>query len=170
MSVYIKGMEMPKVPTRVIIFADGRVEDEDDSAYKYSAIPVPDHGRLIDADKLGIREQEKQAYEVYLQEKSEFFIEEPIIEYHRGYLEGLTHASGHVRFAPTIIPASEEDRECEYVTPPQTRGDSIRAKSDEKLANFLVECCGCPPDLVDREYCGTVGCLKCWLNWLQKEC
>ena len=54
--------------------------------------------------------------------------------------------------------------------PPQTRGDSIRAKSDEKLANFLVECCGCPPDLVDREYCGAVGCLKCWLNWLKKEC
>lgn len=53
--------------------------------------------------------------------------------------------------------------------PSQTRGDSIRAKSDEKLANFLVECCGCPPDLVDREYCGAVGCSKCWLNWLKKE-
>lgn len=51
-GLYIKGMEMPKVPTRFIIFADGRVEDEDDSAYKYSAVPVPDHGRLIDADAL----------------------------------------------------------------------------------------------------------------------
>lgn len=28
MGIYIKGMEMPKVPTRFIIFADGRVEDE----------------------------------------------------------------------------------------------------------------------------------------------
>lgn len=72
------------------------------------APPVP-HGRLIDADKLGIRDAEKQAYEAYLREKGEDFIEEPIIEYHRGYLEGLTHASGLVRFAPTIIPASKEE-------------------------------------------------------------
>ena len=50
MSILIKGMEMPKVPTRVIIFADGRVEDEDDSAYKYSAVPVPPHGDLTDRD------------------------------------------------------------------------------------------------------------------------
>lgn len=50
MSVLIKGMEMPKVPTRVIIFADGRVEDEDDSAYKYSAVHVPPHGNLTDRD------------------------------------------------------------------------------------------------------------------------
>lgn len=107
-GIYISGMEMPKVPTRFIIFADGRVEDEDDSAYKYSAAPVTDHGRLIDADKLGIRDAEKQAYEAYLREKGEDFIEEPIIEYHRGYLEGLTHASGRVRFAPTIIPADKD--------------------------------------------------------------
>lgn len=52
MSVLIKGMEMPKVPTRFIIFADGRVEDEDDSAYKYSAVPVPPHGRLGDLDRI----------------------------------------------------------------------------------------------------------------------
>lgn len=52
MSVLIKGMEMPTVPTRFIIFADGRVEDEDDSAYKYSAVPVPPHGRLGDLDRI----------------------------------------------------------------------------------------------------------------------
>lgn len=98
---------MPKVPTRFIIFADGRVEDEDDSAYKYSAVSVPPHGRLIDADKLGIRDAEKQAYEAYLRERGEDFIEEPLLEYLRGRSEGLTQASGHVRFAPTIIPASE---------------------------------------------------------------
>lgn len=43
MGIYIKGIEIPKVPTRFIIFADGRVEDEDDSAYKYSAVSVPPH-------------------------------------------------------------------------------------------------------------------------------
>ena len=51
-GVYIKGMAMPKVPTRLVIFADGRVEDEDDSAYKYSAVPVPPHGRLGDLDRI----------------------------------------------------------------------------------------------------------------------
>lgn len=61
MGIYIKGMEMPKVPTRFIIFADGRVEDEDDLAYKYSAVPVPPHGRLIDADALVKMFKEKAA-------------------------------------------------------------------------------------------------------------
>ena len=50
-GIYIRGLEIPKVPTLFIIFSDGRVENEDDSAYKYSAIPVPDHGDLIDRDK-----------------------------------------------------------------------------------------------------------------------
>ena len=58
-GVYIKGLEIPKVPTRFIVFSDGRIENEDDAAYKYTAIPVPDHGRLIDADKL-IDRLEKQ--------------------------------------------------------------------------------------------------------------
>lgn len=52
MGIYIKGMEIPKVPTRFIIFADGRVEDEDDSAYKYSAVSVPAHGKLGDLNAL----------------------------------------------------------------------------------------------------------------------
>ena len=71
------------------------------------AVPVPPHGRLIDADALGIRDAEKQAYEAYLREKGEFFTEEPLLEYMRGRLEGLTDACGRVRFAPTIIPAEE---------------------------------------------------------------
>lgn len=51
-GVYIKGLEIPKVPTRFIIFSDGRVEEENDTAYKYSAVPVSDHGRLGDLDEL----------------------------------------------------------------------------------------------------------------------
>lgn len=74
----------------------------------HEIISVPPHGRLIDADKLGIRDAEKQAYEAYLQEKCEDFIEEPLLEYLRGRSGGLTQASSYVRFAPTIIPASEE--------------------------------------------------------------
>lgn len=61
-GIYIRGLEMPKVPTRFIIFADGRVEDEDDSAYKYSAVPVPDHGRLFDADALADRLEKDRTF------------------------------------------------------------------------------------------------------------
>lgn len=49
-GVYIK-MPMPTVPQTVIIYPDGTVADVYDGE-KYKAIPVPDHGRLIDADSL----------------------------------------------------------------------------------------------------------------------
>lgn len=120
MSIYIPGMEVPKncdccdfmtvegeygEPTcpfgRIIRCASEMQPD-------CPLVPVPEHGRLVDADKLGIRDAEKQAYEAYLREKGEFFVEEPLLEYMRGRLEGLTDASGRVRFAPTIIPASKE--------------------------------------------------------------
>lgn len=69
MSVYIKGMEMPKEGfVEVLIRADGTVQQTgqsrriDGSDYYtpyigetpivYSAISVPPHGRLIDADTL----------------------------------------------------------------------------------------------------------------------
>lgn len=112
MGVYIKGMEMPKEAGKYRIEFDQcgnpyLMSDNGDGGI-WHINPVPTHGRLIDADKLRIRDAEKQAYEAYLREKGEDFIEEPLLEYKRGYLEGLTHASGFVRFAPTIIPAEEE--------------------------------------------------------------
>ena len=164
MGIYIKGMEMPTSCRECPL-------EQGDSGYRWCGaiqkvkstwdyreylpdwcplVPVPDHGRLGDLDAL--------------YKKMEHYSDN---EGATGYQDDTFICRDSVLFAiedaPTIIPASE------YVTPPQTRGGSIRAKSDEKLANFLVECCGCPPDLVDREYCGAVGCSKCWLNWLQKE-
>ena len=68
MSILIKGMEMPKdgAFVEVLIWADGHVTQTGDSFlaengrhyyqpcdWKYfSAVPVPPHGRLIDADVL----------------------------------------------------------------------------------------------------------------------
>ena len=57
MSVYIHGMEMPKTGYEdVRIFADGSVTatSHNPPYYRtdYRAVPVPDHGRLIDADAL----------------------------------------------------------------------------------------------------------------------
>lgn len=83
MGLYIKGMEMPtgNNAVSIIIFPNGKVSLAHDHRFaEYAeAVPVPPHGRLIDADALvrdnGIKEI-PEYYEV-------------------------------VRDAPTIIPAEE---------------------------------------------------------------
>lgn len=52
MSILIKGMEMPtkKNGAVLIIYPNGKCAFEDDNAYQ--AVPVPPHGRLIDADAI----------------------------------------------------------------------------------------------------------------------
>jgi len=86
MGVYI-DMEMPKVGGKIItIYADGRVLYDGDYI---KAVPVPPHGRLIDADAL-LRHWEELAYS-------------------GGDCE-LYSCMGDIRDAPTIIPASEEGK------------------------------------------------------------
>ena len=50
MGIYITGMKMPKEGCyhRICIYPDGAVPVEGEM---YEAVPVPPHGRLIDADK-----------------------------------------------------------------------------------------------------------------------
>ena len=77
MSLLIKGMEMPKdiEPELVIEFADGIDGKRYAMLYHYrhggltewlEAIPVPPHGRLIDADALleSIKEAKKKQPEI----------------------------------------------------------------------------------------------------------
>ena len=61
MGVYIKGMEMPTDhPLWIVVHSDGTVEANEVSAsrpvgwqtLRNAAVPVPPHGRLIDADAL----------------------------------------------------------------------------------------------------------------------
>jgi hypothetical protein len=55
MGIYINGMEMPKTyPVTVTIYPDGRVLSETVGAKDIhgEAVPVPPHGRLVDADAL----------------------------------------------------------------------------------------------------------------------
>ena len=54
MSVLIKGMEMPtkRNGAVLIIYHDGKCAFEDGTEYKAEQLPL--HGRLIDADALGI--------------------------------------------------------------------------------------------------------------------
>ena len=58
-GIYISGMEMPKSENVVIlinpsggVWMIGDMPNEDTYLVKAKAIPVPDHGRLIDADAL----------------------------------------------------------------------------------------------------------------------
>jgi hypothetical protein len=57
MGVYINGMEMPceeAEPLRIELYADGTVLviKAQDDFYEFKAVPVPPHGRCIDADAL----------------------------------------------------------------------------------------------------------------------
>lgn len=55
MSVLVKGMEMPDKATTIVIFPEGKArvfrQDIDHDEW-LTAIEVPKHGRLIDADAL----------------------------------------------------------------------------------------------------------------------
>lgn len=52
-GIYLPGMEMPTIEPLILkINPDGSVSTTWKNGYKkYAAIPIPDHGRLIDADK-----------------------------------------------------------------------------------------------------------------------
>lgn len=54
MSLYIKGLDMPQTPKRIIIYPDGTIIDGDKKGTKIlkaKAIEIPTpHGRLIDGD------------------------------------------------------------------------------------------------------------------------
>lgn len=78
MGLYIKGMEMPKEGCHhmICIYADGTVST---GGRVYKAVPVPPHGRLIDADALTFEDD------------------------YYGWRDKKV-----VNAAPTIIPASED--------------------------------------------------------------
>lgn len=56
MGVYIKDMEMPKGFEMLVVFSDGTVHKclpgMREHVEKGTAVPIPTHGRLIDADAL----------------------------------------------------------------------------------------------------------------------
>lgn len=93
MGIYIKGMEMPTEDKEIIvrISSDGTVMTEYASPIPWAkAVPVPEHGRLIDADALT-----KVSSPRY----------------------GLVNV-GQIDNAPTIIPASEDGAKAEEDTEP----------------------------------------------------
>lgn len=107
MGVYIKGVEMPTNGEILCIniHPDGKVCIALDLECKQiaTAVPVPPHGRLIDADALDIYRREEQAWHDYEQN--------PDNEYLEGVKDGLHEAAKQLSVAPTIIPAEEAPAE-----------------------------------------------------------
>ena len=99
MSVYIRGMEMPTdAPVIIKICPDGSVSRVHEGVVA-TAIPVPDHGRLIDADAL-----------------TEVIISQQDDDYNKTHQAGswaraFVCMEEYINIAPTIIPASKEDGE-----------------------------------------------------------
>lgn len=58
----------------------------------------------------------------------------------------------------------------EYVAPPMTHGDKLRAKNDAELAQWIAGIYpDCPPGFSPAPLgCDDV-CAECWLEWLRQE-
>ena len=98
-GVFINGMDMPRnEPMLVKINPDGSVSTTAKNGYrKYEAIPVPDHGRLIDADALRC-----------LYDPHDYGLDgEQADEYDR-YHVSLPVIRQNIDDMPTIIPADKE--------------------------------------------------------------
>lgn len=102
MSILIKGMEMPKDrPQLLWVYPNGKalpVQSDVDPCKELQAVPVPAHGRLIDADALLMRINH-EVMEAYMD--GACYGVHPNQEYL--YLLGEI-----IDDAPTVIPASDE--------------------------------------------------------------
>ena len=89
MSVLIEGMEMPKDGCHhmICIYADGTVST---GGRVYMAVPVPPHGRLIDADAV-----ERNLVKMQMAQKD-------VVGH------GIRKSRAIVRDMPTIIPADKD--------------------------------------------------------------
>ena len=91
-GVYIKGMEMPKDrPQLLWVYPNGKaltVQSDVDPWKELQAVPIPEHGRVIDADKIGLTN-----FEIILCQKG------------NPYKNALEMLLKKIENAPTIIPA-----------------------------------------------------------------
>ena len=104
MSIFIKGLEMPKVGAKIItIYADGQVLY--DGGY-VKAVPVPAHGRL--KRRIVYRGEVYNALEAARINSLDGILTDP---YKEGFHDGLKRAiqilANQVEDAPTIIPVEE---------------------------------------------------------------
>ena len=107
-GIYIPGMEMPPCHFKTsecyhvhgswVVYPDGTSKLHimvDSYDYTVDVVPVPDHGRLIDADAL-IEAMARML---------PWAIVDPTAN---AFLDGLSAAYGAIQSAPAIIPADKE--------------------------------------------------------------
>ena len=104
MSIIINGMEMPtgNNAVSIIIFPNGKVSLAHDHRFaEYAeAVPVPKHGRLIDADALVSKIQKA------LDAQGDSWLKSPVRMAERAMRVADFR---QIKNAPTIIPASFEN-------------------------------------------------------------
>ena len=96
-GIYIKDMEIPKGDSMIVaIRPDGMIEDVM-GCYVGKAVPVPPHGRLIDADAL----RQTMYHEA-------FETDSPLQKWESGCWIRYKMFERMEEAAPTIIPAEEK--------------------------------------------------------------
>ena len=163
-GIYISGMEMPKTccycplmgydPDREwndsmartgahICVLTGALIDNTKREGHCPLVPVPDHGRIIDADAL-TGQMERNLWAIEDKAEKELGFNETL---RRGMQYGHAVCVDAVNAAPTISPADNEVVSVNNALPfddrnvnwkPLTKVDSIRSMTDEELANQLV--------------------------------
>jgi hypothetical protein len=97
-GIYIPGMKMPKAGDCIVVYPDGEVWGGGKCIG--TAIELPPHGRLIDADALKIYQMEENVRADG--DPNEY-------EYDAGLIDGLHMAAKDVSVAPTVIPPEGGD-------------------------------------------------------------
>ena len=105
-GLYLSGMEMPKEGNETILrlMPDGTVLDQYGHHLALKAVPVPEHGRLIDADALK-GQMERNLWAIEDKAEKELGFDETL---RRGMQYGHAVCIGAVNDAPTIIHADKE--------------------------------------------------------------
>ena len=115
MGVYIEGMEMPKEGRLTLqISADGAVYVVNSCSitaetYTTDAVPVPPHGRLIDADALiaDIKRQCREVFRVDAVSPDDFWITRNEAYNERLWGTWCESFFGYLQTRPTIIEAED---------------------------------------------------------------
>lgn len=115
MSLLIKGMEMPweeAEPLRIELYADGTVIviKEQDDFYEFKAVPVPPHGRLIDADALveDLKRQCEEVFKIDAVSPDDFWITRDQAYNERLWKTWCESFFKYLKTRETVIPAEEE--------------------------------------------------------------
>lgn len=112
MGVYIKGMEMPNKQVCVILNPNGLVEILDANntlLEEYQAVPIPPHGRLIDADALAHELEFDIELDQRVLDQMDFVGKERALIQFDKNCKQILYCMQYLSEASTIIPAEEEE-------------------------------------------------------------